>query len=315
MKVSGHENSRRRNNRGMLNRIDLLRTFLVAHETLNFREAAIRLSVSPQVVTRAIKELEGHLGELLFHRSTRSVQPSDFCERFVLQARQAVQGVDALFAAAMSPANARIEGQVRIAAPGMQGRRFVMPVLERLARQHPGLVFDLRLSDQVVDAVAQRIDVGVRVGRLRDNRFVARTVAAVSLRIVAAPALLARIGPVASVADLDTLPTTQLIDRNTGRPWPWTLSRGREILPARAAFVTDDAQAECDAVRAGLGIGQMAGVLIADDLRSGTLAEVLPETAPKPWPLSVYRVQRQPVPARIRVVYEALVAGLRDVES
>lgn len=29
----------------------------------------------------------------------------------------------------------------------------------------------------------------------------------------------------------------------------------------------------------------------------------------------VYRVQRVPVPARIRVVYEALVAGLRDVES
>ena len=66
---------------------------------------------------------------------------------------------------------------------------------------------------------------------------------------------------------------------------------------------------------AGLGIGQMAGVLVADHLRSGALKEVLAETAPKPWPLSVYRVQRQPVPARIRLVYEALVEGLRDVES
>jgi len=130
----------------MLNRMELLRTFLVAYETLNFREAAIRLSVSPQVVTRAVKELEGHLGELLFHRSTRSVQPSDFCERFVAQARQALQGVDALFAAARPLKDERVEGLVRIAAPAMQGRRFVMPVLERLARQHPGLCFDLRLS-------------------------------------------------------------------------------------------------------------------------------------------------------------------------
>ena len=228
----------------MLNRIDLLRTVLVAYETLNFREAAIRLSVSPQVVTRAVKELEGHLGELLFHRSTRSVRPSDFCERFVAQARQALLGVDALFAAARPLKDERVEGLVRIAAPTMQGRRFVIPLLERLARQHPGLCFDLRLSDQVIDAVAQRIDVGVRAGRLRDSRFVARTVSVVSLRIVAAPALLKRVGPVESVAGLDTLPTTQLIDRNTGRPWPWTLNREREILPALPAFVTDDAQAE-----------------------------------------------------------------------
>lgn len=299
----------------MLNRVDLLRTFLVAYDTLNFREAAVRLSVSPQVVTRGVKELEGQLGELLFHRSTRSVQPSDFCHLFAAQARRAVQEVDALFASATRSKEERIEGTVRIAAPTMQGRHFVMPILARLAQAHPGLCFDLRLSDQVVDAVAQRIDVGVRVGRMRDSRFVARAVSAVSLRIVAAPGLLDRLGPVKTLARLDALPTTRLIDRNTGRPWPWTLSREREILPACAAFITDDAQAECDAVLAGLGIGQMAGVLVAEHLRNGALKEVLPETAPKPWPLSVYRVQRQPVPARIRLVFEALVEGLRDVES
>lgn len=299
----------------MLNRIDLLRTFLVAYETQNFREAAIRLSISPQVVTRAVKELEGHLGELLFHRSTRSVQPSDFCERFVPHARQALQGVDALFAAAMLAKDEPVQGLVRIAAPTMQGRRFVMPLLERLALQHPGLCFDLRLSDQVIDAVAQRIDVGVRAGRLGDSRFVARTVSVFSLRIVAAPSLLKRIGPVESVAGLNTLPTAQLINRNTGRPWPWRLNREREILPALPAFVSDDAQAVCDAVLAGMGIAQLAGVLVADHLRGGAMQEVLPETAPKPWPLSVYRVQRQPVPARIRLVYEALLEGLREVES
>jgi len=50
-------------------------------------------------------------------------------------------------------------------------------------------------------------------------------------------------------------------------------------------------------------------------LRSGALREVPPETAPKPWPPSVYRVQRQPVAARIDVVYEAPPERLRGVES
>ena len=202
------------------------------------------------------------------------------------------------------------EGTVRVAAPSVQGRRLVMPLLMRLAHRHPGLYFDLRLSDEIVDAVEQRVDVGVRVGMLRDSRFVARHVSEVTLPLCAAPSLIDRIGEVRSADELDTLPTTRLIDRNTGRPWPWLLKRSREVLPAHPAFVTDDPEAECDAVLAGLGVGQIAGVLANRHLASGRLRLVLPEAAPKPWPLSVYRVQRQPVPARIRVTFDALVEGL-----
>lgn len=294
----------------MSDRLDLLRTFLVAFEALSFREAAVRLAVSPQVVSRAVKSLEDELGELLFHRNTRRVQPSDFAQQFAPRARQALGGLDALFAVAKSPGGGPLEGTVRVAAPSVQGRRLIMPLLMKLAHRHPGLCFDVRLSDAVVDAVEQRIDVGVRVGLLRDSRFVARRVSEVSLPLCAAPSLLDRIGQPRSVDDLDRLPTTQLIDRNTGRPWSWQLKRGRELLPGRPSFVTDDPDAECEAVLAGLGIGQIAGVLASRHLEAGRLRLVLPEVAPKPWPLSVYRVQRQPVPGRIRVTFDALVEGL-----
>ena len=52
----------------MLNRLEMLRIFCTAAESRNFKEAATRLGVSPQAVTRAVKELEDHVGELLFHR-------------------------------------------------------------------------------------------------------------------------------------------------------------------------------------------------------------------------------------------------------
>ena len=39
-----------------MNKLDALRYFCVASETLNFRETAVRLSVSPQVVSRTIAE-------------------------------------------------------------------------------------------------------------------------------------------------------------------------------------------------------------------------------------------------------------------
>jgi DNA-binding transcriptional LysR family regulator len=62
----------------MSNRLEALRVFFTAADAANFREAAVRLSVSPQVVTRAVRELEEELGEPLFHRSTRGVQLTDF---------------------------------------------------------------------------------------------------------------------------------------------------------------------------------------------------------------------------------------------
>jgi DNA-binding transcriptional LysR family regulator len=49
----------------MQNQLEMLRIFKVVAESLNFKEAAVRLGISPQSVTRAIKELEDQLGEPL----------------------------------------------------------------------------------------------------------------------------------------------------------------------------------------------------------------------------------------------------------
>jgi len=46
-------------------------------------------------------------------------------------------------------------------------------------------------------------------------------------------------------------------------------------------------------------------------LKTGKLVRVLERHDPDPWPIYVYRVQRAPVPARVRLVYDALIEVLR----
>ena len=58
----------------MQNKLEMIRIFCVAAECRNFKEAATQLGISPQVVTRAIKELEEQRGEILFYRSTRQIK-------------------------------------------------------------------------------------------------------------------------------------------------------------------------------------------------------------------------------------------------
>lgn len=75
----------------------MLRIFCTAAESRNFKEAATRLGVSPQAVTRAVKDLEDHVGELLFHRNTRHNRITEFGEQLAVRARHSLQGVDAIF--------------------------------------------------------------------------------------------------------------------------------------------------------------------------------------------------------------------------
>ncbi|MER2553143.1 MAG: LysR family transcriptional regulator [Thauera sp.] len=215
----------------MLNRLEMLRIFCTAAESRNFKEAATRLGVSPQAVTRAVKDLEDHVGELLFHRNTRHNRITESGEQLAARARQSLQGVDAIFQRAGQARDSELAGLVRITAPRALGRHGLMRVLGELCAQHPGLQLDLRFSDQFADVVDEQIDIGIRVGVLRDSRFVARAVSRVSFHIVAAPELLARCGAPTTLQDLAERPTTVAIDPNTGRPWAWFLAGGQQWLP------------------------------------------------------------------------------------
>ncbi|QNK75253.1 LysR family transcriptional regulator [Variovorax sp. PAMC28562] len=294
----------------MSNRLETLRVFCTAADAANFREAAVRLSVSPQVVTRAVRELEEDLGEPLFHRSTRGVRLTEFGSQLAERARTAVGGVDELFHRTDRRALSQHAGTVRVTAPHVYAR-LIPQALAPLLASYPGLVLDLRLSEQHADVVDQQIDIGVRAGPMRDARFVARSVGRMSLHVVGAPSLIEKVGTPHDLAALSALPLTALIDRSSGRPWPWAFSRKRLVTVSLPAFLTDDIDAECAAVLAGVGFGQLIGPLAEPWLQSGALVAVLAADAPEPWPIQVYRPQRSPVPARVRLVYDALIRAFK----
>ncbi|WP_374403718.1 LysR family transcriptional regulator [Niveibacterium sp.] len=294
----------------MLNRLEMLRVFCAAADAGSFKGAAMRLGISPQAVTRAIHELEALQGELLFHRNTRRIQITAFGEALAARARACVGELDALFASAKDQEQNELAGVVRLTAPSSIGRLRVLPVLTALGSAHPQLQLDVRLNDQIVDVVDERIDIGLRIGFPRDNRFVVRAVAKVHFRVVGTPALIARVGLPASIAELDRVPTTGMVDRNTGRAWPWLFADGEHAAPAQPAFMCDDAEAEAAAVLAGIAFGQIPDFLADQHIAAGRLVPVLQDLAPDPWDLYLYRPQRGPVPARIRLVFDALVSAL-----
>jgi DNA-binding transcriptional LysR family regulator len=307
---STHWNSRWE--RVVLNRLEMLRIFCIAAESGSFKEAATKLHTSPQTVTRAVKELEAVMGEMLFHRNTRRVQITGFGEDLLLKARASLEGFDRLFENHTDHPDQDISGRVRITAPHAIGRRFLMPALRPVLQRYPGLQAELSVEDELTDAVESRIDIGVRAGFIRDRRYIARAVASIPFYVVGSPALVGKTGVPDDLQALEACPLSTLMDRKTGRPWAWQFADNAQLFVRQPAFISDDPETELEAILCGLAYGQLPSYLATPLIRSGQLISVLESHAPPPWELFVYRPQAGPIAPRIRVVYDALVAGLSE---
>lgn len=296
----------------MQNKLEMLRIFKVVAESANFKEASVKLGVSPQSVTRAIKELEELVHEPLFYRSTRNTTITEFGKQLALKSEEVISQVDTLLQPNKSSDSQGVEGIVKITMSSILGRRYLLPALTDFLKDHPGIQLDLRFSDLIDNVVAEQMDIGVRIGFFSNTRNVARRVNQVNFHIVATPELIAKTGRPKTINDLFSMPYTGLIDLNTGRMWPWIFANSSENFPNSPVFVTDDPEAELAAVLAGIGYGQLGDFLCEKYIADGTLVHVLPEQSPTPWGIYIYRPQRGPVAERVRIVFDYLVEILSD---
>ena len=200
--------------------------------------------------------------------------------------------------------------QVRISAFGEGLLDRVRPALERFEDlwRTPG-------SDRISNTVDEGIDVGIRVGFMRDSRFVARKAADMRLPIVAAPRLIKKVGVPAKIDALSSLPVTVALDINTGRPWPWHFKAGRQWTPTAPTLVADNADMEMGAALAGIAFAQLADYMAAPYIASGKLVQVLENEEPPAWGLYVYRPQRGPIPGRVRAVFDEMLVAVGSLPA
>ncbi|MDB5868259.1 MAG: transcriptional regulator, LysR family, partial [Polaromonas sp.] len=92
------------------------------------------------------------------------------------------------------------EGELRLTAPIGFGSLLATALAP--LRRHPKLTLQLLLDDTVIDLVASRVDVALRVGPLADSSLVARKLGSMSRQLCASPAYLAERGWPAQPRDL-----------------------------------------------------------------------------------------------------------------
>jgi DNA-binding transcriptional LysR family regulator len=172
----------------------------------------------------------------------------------------------------------------------------------------------LVLADRIVNLLEDHIDLAVRIGSLSDSGLVATRVGAIRQVVCASPAYFAARGVPARPAELgahDCITSDGLLSPDA---WRFPAGRSTATVAVRSRLVVNSAEAAVDAAIAGLGVTRVLSYQAADAIRAGTLAIVLQDFEPAPWPVSlVYPGSGRLLPLKLRAFLDFASPRLKAV--
>ena len=290
-----------------MDRLEELEIFVTILDCGSLAAAGRKLRRSPPAITRALTSLEERLGTRLVERTTRQLAPTDAGRRLAEQARSLLADYDA---AVREDAAAPLRGLLRVTAPTVFGRRHVAPLVNSFLDLYPDMQVELILNDRNLDLIDAGIELAVRIGPLADAAMVARKVGEVRRILVASPDYLARRGtPVA----LDDLPRHDIIFNSGFANTPeWRFRQGgrERLLHLAPRLLVNDIEAVLTTVKAGRGIGRVLSYQSAEEVATGKLVRLLPETEPAALPVHVVVSSKRHMAPKLRAFLDHAVAAL-----
>ena len=293
--------------------IESLKVFVRVVELGSITAGGRDMRLTPAVASKRIKELERRLDVRLFNRTTRKLSPTEVGQTFYEHAKQVVQSIEDA-EAAISGFSQSPHGTVKIAAPLGVGKRLIAPLIPDFVDLYPNVSVRLRLSDRKVDLLEDGLDAAFFVGHPPDSNLKLRKIMDTPRILCAAPAYLEKYGVPQTPDDLKR--HNCLLLRYPRSPeWFWTLttSEGAKRMDVSGSYDSDDGDVLTEWARAGRGIINKPRFDVANDLKSGALIEVLPETPPEQALLgSLYRPSRLQ-DNKVRLVIDFLLERCREV--
>lgn len=296
-------------NNPIMDRLLAMQVFTRIVELGGFGKAADSLGLPRASVTQLIKQLERHLGAQLLQRTTRHVSPtldgSAYYQR-CLAVLADIDDAESLF----SEARANPQGRLRVDLPASLSHRVVIPALPTFFARYPRIELEIGASDRQVDLIREGVDCVVRAGDVHDVSLVARPLAQLEQITCASSRYLERHGLPQSLGELQSgHHTVNYVSPLTRRRFAFDFmvdGERREIeLPGHLAVSSSEGYvAACEA---GMGIIQAPLYHLREQLRAGTLHELLPEHPPAPMALTALYPPHRQLSRRVRVFVDWLV--------
>lgn len=138
-------------------------------EARHLGRAAAALGISQPAATKLLQQMEDQLGERLFTRAARGMQPTAAGEALIRHARQWLNDFGAL-RQEMAALRSGLSGTLRLGSVPGAMPELVAPALAAYKQQHPGVAVTLGVeTSDVMLAQLARAEVDLVLGRLTDG--------------------------------------------------------------------------------------------------------------------------------------------------
>jgi len=254
-----------------------LEVFLAVAATGSVSRAAERLSLSQSAASSALAELERQFDVQLFDRIGKRLRLSSLGQAVRVEAQATMDQATNL---QRTLENRGGIGPLRVGATLTIGNYLAVPILARFLREYPGTEVELSIANtrEIERQVANfEVDVGLVEGEITHPDLQVHPWLDDTLTVFCAPEHpLAKTG---LLADEDLLAAPWIV-REHGSGTRQSFDRAMlGLLPGpKIALVLEHTEAIIAAVKAGLGIGCVSRLAVAESLAHGTVTELLVPT-------------------------------------
>ncbi|MDC0833312.1 LysR family transcriptional regulator [Geitlerinema sp. CS-897] len=258
-----------------MSRSEDLEVFVAVVQTGSFAKAAKRLELNPSAVSRRVSHLEQQLGVRLLHRSTRHLNLTEAGERYFNRCVRILEEIQEADREVRQHSDG-LQGTLRVSCSTYFADRFLLARISQFLEQHSQIVLELRLTDEVVDLVSDRIDVAIRITAIAETSLETKKLMSDRRIICASPQYLERYGIPKTPDDLVRHRCLSLkVPTTTLNQWQFRDKSGTREIRVRDNFEVNSGQALYNLLLKGVGIGRVAHYFARPDLESGRLVQLL----------------------------------------
>lgn len=293
-----------------MDKLQEMASFVAVVDAGSFIRAADTSGISKAAVSRHVSDLEHRLGVRLLHRTTRRLSLTVEGQAFHARCKELLASVDEAESEITSE-KGEPSGLLRVNAPLTFGVLHLAPLWGRFADLYPKVSLDLTLGDRVVDLVDEGYDLAVRITAMASSVLISRKLASTRMVLCASPEYLAKHGSPTHPRELSSHRTVAYTYWSTRDEWEFTGPEGAVNVTVNAPIHANNGDTCRLAALEHQGIILQPTFLIADDLRRGTLVEVMPEF--RSIELGIFAVYptRKFLPLKVRRLIDFLAEAFR----
>lgn len=290
-----------------------LQIFVTVVEMGNFSRAAETLHMARPGITKAIGELKKHVGVRLLQRTTRRTNLTGEGETLYAKAMELLRDVEDaqnLFGGSKE----KPSGRLRIDIPAALAKSLVIPELAKFRAQYPDISIVLGVNDQPIDLIANSVDCVLRLGTLPVSSMIGRKIADIPMVICASPEYLKRNGIPSSIESLNDHTIINYFSGQKHIPLAWHFSNAsdEEEVTFSSGIMANDAEAMVACALNHIGLMQVPGILVMDELHNGTLVQVLQDLGHVNFPLSIMYPNRQYLAPQVRTFIDWVIETIQS---